>query len=149
MKIDLAQSNATWAEDMALQRCNLSADPGAKTGNGIKPLSLIPPVFPTLRDWHQSEKPSRQDAAKSATGGHLPLTNTNPPKFHLPLNQDIKEKAVRHTCRTARSCNKSGQQDLNLRPLDPQSGFTPKPRIQKVLIPPTLSAILGYLQGVA
>ncbi len=90
----MAQSNATWAEDTALLRSTRSAAPGAKTGGGIKPLPLIPPVSKTLRDWHQSEKPSRQDAAKSATGGHLPLTNTNTPKFHLPLNQDMKALAT-------------------------------------------------------
>jgi hypothetical protein len=84
----LAQSNAAWAEDTALLRSNRSADPGAKTGGGIKRLRSIPPVSKALRDWHHSEKPSRQDAAKSPTGGHLQLTNTNPSRFRFPLNQD-------------------------------------------------------------
>lgn len=88
MPFTVPQSNRTWAEERALQRCNLSADPGAKTGSGIKRSCSIPPVSKTLRDWHQSEKPSRQEAAKSATGCHLQLTNTNLPEFHLPLNQD-------------------------------------------------------------
>ena len=90
----LAQSNAAWAEDTALLRSNRSADPGAKTGGGIKPCCSIPPVSPSLRDWQKSEKPSRQEAAKSPTGSHLQLTNANPPEFQFPLNQDIPEKAV-------------------------------------------------------
>jgi hypothetical protein len=88
MQIRLAQSKTTWAEDKALQRCNLSADPGAKTGGGIEPACSIPPVCQDLRDWPQSEKPSRQEAAKSATGCPFPFTNTNPTQFHFPLDQD-------------------------------------------------------------
>jgi len=84
----MAQSQTTWAEDRALQRCNLSAAPGAKTEGGIESACSIPSIWPTLRDWPESEKPSRQDAAKSPSGCHLPLTNTNPPLFQIPLNQD-------------------------------------------------------------
>jgi len=88
MRSGLAQSKTTWAEDTALQRCNRSAVPGAKTGSRFALGRAIRPVRIPFRDWPQSEKPSRQDAAKSATGGHLPLTNTNPPKFRFPLNQN-------------------------------------------------------------
>ena len=83
----MAQSQRTWAEDRALQRCNLSAAPGAKTEGGIESACSIPSIWPSLRDWPESEKPSRQDAAKSATGCHPPLTNTTPPQFHFPLDQ--------------------------------------------------------------
>ena len=88
----MAQSKITWAEDKALQRCNLSADPGAKTEGGIERACSIPPLDLSLRDWPPSEKPSRQDAAKSTTGGHLPLTNTNPPQFHFPLDQHMSTR---------------------------------------------------------
>ena len=88
MTIGLAQSKTTWAEDTALLRSNRSAVPGAKTEGGIESVHSIPPLSPTLRDWPECAKPSRQDAVKSATACHLPLTNTNPPQFHLPLNQN-------------------------------------------------------------
>ncbi len=83
----MAQSKTPWAEDKALQWCNLSTVPGAKTEGGIERACSIPPLGLSLRDWPQSEKPSRQDAAKSTTGCHLPFTNTNPPQFHFPLDQ--------------------------------------------------------------
>jgi len=51
-----------WAEDRATQRCDLSADPGAKTGAWARLALALLPLQP-LRDWHQSDKPSRQDAA--------------------------------------------------------------------------------------
>ena len=86
----MAQSPITWAEERALQRCNLSAVPAAKTEGGIASACSIPSIWPTLRDWPESEKPSRHEAAKSATGCHLPFTNTNPPQFQLPLNQDTR-----------------------------------------------------------
>lgn len=87
MTIAVPQSTLAWAEDTAMQRCNRSADPGAKTEDGIGAHAPIPPLRFPLRDWQESEKPSRQDAAKSPTGGHFPLTNANPPKFQFPLNQ--------------------------------------------------------------
>ena len=51
----------TWTEDRATQRCDPSAVPGAKTrgGAGLR----LAPLPSSLRDWHQSDKPSRQDAA--------------------------------------------------------------------------------------
>ena len=54
------QPDSAWAEDRALLRSNLSAVPGAKTDGAARGRS----VFPTYhRDWHQSDKPSRHDAA--------------------------------------------------------------------------------------
>lgn len=96
MTLTLAQSKAGWAEDTALQAPpsggarNRSADPGAKTGGGVKPLRSIPLLSHTLRDWHPSEKPSQHEAAKSLTGRCLQFTNTNPPEFQFPLNQDTR-----------------------------------------------------------
>ena len=46
MKNFMTQSNPTWAEDRALQRCNLSADPGAKTEGGIERGCSIPSLHP-------------------------------------------------------------------------------------------------------
>ena len=42
----MAQSQTTWAEDKALQRCNLSAAPGAKTEGGIESACSIPSIWP-------------------------------------------------------------------------------------------------------
>ena len=81
----VAESQSTWAEDTALLRSNRSADPGAKTGAGIE-LSRSVPL--PLRDWHQSAKPSRHDAAKSSTRRPSQLANVNRRKFQFPLNQD-------------------------------------------------------------
>jgi hypothetical protein len=64
MRLGALQPTLTWAEDRALLGSNPSADPGAKTGVGAgracsAPLpALIAGVF---RDWHESEKPSRQE----------------------------------------------------------------------------------------
>ena len=56
------QLTMTWAEDRATQRCDPSADPGAKTEGRVvhwgNPWTAQPSF---LRDWHQSDKPSQQD----------------------------------------------------------------------------------------
>ena len=83
----LAESTSSWAEDTALQRCNRSAAPGAKTE--ARPAASRAAVRDlSLRDWRQSAKPSRHDAAKSPTGRLTQLANANRPEFQLPLNQD-------------------------------------------------------------
>jgi hypothetical protein len=80
-------SEMAWAEDRATQRCDLSADPGAKTGAGARPcLALLP--FHPLRDWHESDKPSRQDAATLPTGCPSRLANAKRQEFQFPVNQD-------------------------------------------------------------
>ena len=61
------RSPMAWAEDRATQRCDLSADPGAKTGAGARRFLALLPFHP-LRDWHESDKPSRQDAATIVVG---------------------------------------------------------------------------------
>jgi len=80
------QPQMAWAEDRALLRSNPSADPGAKTGAGAGN-HLAPLPFCQLRDWHQSDKPSRQDAATVATGCPSTLANTERQEFQFPLNQ--------------------------------------------------------------
>ena len=84
----MLQPKTAWAEDRATQRCDLSADPGAKTGAGAGTCSA-PLPFPRLRDWHESGKPSRQDAATSPAGRPNRVTNAKRPEFHFPLNQYI------------------------------------------------------------
>jgi len=69
----------TWAEDRALLRSNPSADPGAKTeGRAVRHYAAARPS--TLRDWHQSDKPSRPDAATkpSTMLTHHTLTPNRP-----------------------------------------------------------------------
>jgi hypothetical protein len=97
MKIRLRKSTATWAEDTALQRRNRSAAPRAKTGSGIKPLDLIPPVSNCFRDWHESERPSRQDAAKSPIGCQFPMADTNPLEFKTSAVRYVESSRNRKT----------------------------------------------------
>ena len=80
-----------WAEDRALLGSTPSADPGAKTGAGVArdcptPASLQP--YPRLRDWHQSDKPSRQDAATSRTRRPSSVTYADRQEFQFTVNQD-------------------------------------------------------------
>ncbi len=81
------QPTMTWAEDRATQRCDPSADSGAETGVGIGLHRPVPSL--ALRDWHQSDKPSQQDAAILQAGCPLQLANHRPPRFQFTVNQDI------------------------------------------------------------
>jgi len=79
----------TWAEDRATQRCDPSADPGAKTEERAVCSAIVAAARPsTLRDWHQSDKPSRHDAAISPAGCLPRPANTEPQEFQFTLNQD-------------------------------------------------------------
>jgi hypothetical protein len=80
------QPEMAWAEDRALLRSNPSADPGAKTGAGAGN-HLAPLPFCQLRDWHEREKPSRQDAAIPPTGCPSRLANAERQEFQFPVNQ--------------------------------------------------------------
>ncbi len=94
------QPASALAEDRATQRCAPSADPGAKTeepgclagqapSDEVRAVSTHDAARPSsLRDWHQSDQPSRQEAATSPTGSRPQLANTQHPKFQFPLNQD-------------------------------------------------------------
>ena len=80
-----------WAEDRALLRSTPSADPGAKTGaRAERHRSALRSHtdLQQLRDWHRSDKPSRQEAATSGTGRRSPLTYANRAQFHFTVNQD-------------------------------------------------------------
>ena len=81
------QPTMTWAEDRATQRCDPSADPGAKIeGRAVffqKDAAHLP-----LRDWRQSEKPSRPEAAIHQQDATLSLANAKPPRFQFTVNQD-------------------------------------------------------------
>jgi len=79
------QTDSAWAEDRALLRSNPSAVPGAKTDGAARGR----PVLHTYhRDWHQSNKPSQQDAATALAGCPSKLANTDRPTFQFPLNHD-------------------------------------------------------------
>jgi hypothetical protein len=76
----------TWTEDRATQECDPSADPGAKTEG--RAASTHGAARPSLRDWHQSAKLSRHDAANAEAGCPSPIANTDQPTFQFTLNQD-------------------------------------------------------------
>ena len=61
-------TNFAWAEDRATQRCDPSAGPSAKTGVRAELRRSVPLLSCPLRDWPQSDKPSRHDAATRRTG---------------------------------------------------------------------------------
>jgi len=89
------QPKVAWAEDRALLRSNPSAVPGAKTGAGARhSLALLPFLHP-LRDWHQSDKPSRQDAATLLAGCPSQLANAKRQEFQFPLNQDTRDATAK------------------------------------------------------
>ena len=84
------QPPMAWAEDRALLRSNPSTDPGAKTeGRAVRTAAAARPF--TLRDWHQSDKPSRHDAATSQTGCPSPLAYAEQLEFQFPVNQYTRE----------------------------------------------------------
>ena len=84
-----AKSKSTWAEDRAPVRTDPSADPGAKTEERVAVQQAA--ARPShLRDWHQSAKPSRHDAANFTTRRPSKIANANRPQFHFPLNQHNK-----------------------------------------------------------
>ena len=82
------QPTMTWAEDRATQRCDPSADSGAETGVGIGLRRPVPLPSRALRDWHESDKPSRQDAVILPTRCRHQLANLKPSRFQFAVNQD-------------------------------------------------------------
>jgi hypothetical protein len=83
------QPTMTWAEDRATQRCDPSAVPGAKTeGRAVHRINPWTAQTSFLRDWHQSDKPSQQDAAILTTRCRSSCVNRKPAKFQFTLNQD-------------------------------------------------------------
>src|SRR5687768_10268006 len=79
------QPDSAWAEDRATLRSDPSAVPGAKTDGAARGR---PVLHSPHRDWHQSDKPSQQDAVTALAGCLSLLANSNRSTFHFPLNQD-------------------------------------------------------------
>ena len=90
MLLNSLQPMMAWAEDRATVRTDPSADPGAKIGGG----AAARRPAPSLRDWHQSDKPSQQDAAISPTGCRSQLANLETTEFQFTVNQDIRLAGV-------------------------------------------------------
>ena len=85
MPLVALQPISAWEENRATLRSDPSAILGAKTDGAARGR----PVLHFLdRDWHQSAKPSLQDAATALAGGPFQLANVNQPTFQFPLNQD-------------------------------------------------------------
>jgi len=87
------QPTITWAEDRATQRCDPSADSGAETGVGIGLRRPVPLPSHALRDWHESDKPSRQDAVILPTRCRHQPANLKPSRFQFAVNQDTSPKS--------------------------------------------------------
>jgi hypothetical protein len=87
MHYQALQMSTARAEDRATLRSDPSADPGAKTEARAAHGDVGCPTS-RLRDWRQSDKPSRQDAATRMAGCPYQFANAPPPKFQFPLNQD-------------------------------------------------------------
>ena len=86
------QPTMTWAEDRATQRCDPSADSGAETGVGIGLHRPVPLPSLALRDWQESDKPSRQDAAILQAG--CPLQLANPNRTKIPVHGEPRQHPV-------------------------------------------------------
>jgi hypothetical protein len=85
----------TWTEDRATQRCDPSAAPGAETGAEARCDLRLAPISPPLRDRHQSDKPSWQDATIFFPGCVSPLANAPWPKFQFTVNQYTEAVGLR------------------------------------------------------
>ena len=101
------QHKTAWAEDRATQRCDPSADPGAKTEGGAVDAHCSAPLLP-LRDWRPSAKPSRQDAVTLRQEVALQPANVKPNGFQFAVNQD-------------KSLSIHSPENLDQQPVDPRS----------------------------
>ena len=68
-------------------RSNPSADPGAKIEGRAAFVKHDAAHLP-LRDWHESENPSRPEAAIHRQDAALSLANTKRSQFQFTVNQD-------------------------------------------------------------
>ena len=80
-----------WTEDRATQRCDPSAVPGAETEGRADAVRSAARPYQPLRDRHESDKPSRQDAAPRPAGCISRFANARRPKFQFTLNQYRRE----------------------------------------------------------
>jgi len=92
MNHDKLQRLAAWAEDRATVRTDPSTDPGAKTEARAVGMQGVAARLP-LRDWHESDKPSRHDAVTLRQDAPFQLANGERSEFQFTVNQDTK------TCR--------------------------------------------------
>jgi hypothetical protein len=81
------QRKTAWAEDRATVRTDPSADPGAKTEERAVGAPCSAARLP-LRDWRQSDKPSRPEAVTRRQDAAFQLANALRAKFQFTVNQD-------------------------------------------------------------
>jgi hypothetical protein len=84
-----------WTEDRATQRCDPSAAPGAETEGRADAVRSAARTYQPLRDRHESDKPSRQDAATRPAGCDSRFANARRPKFQFTLNQYTRRSSLR------------------------------------------------------
>jgi len=87
MNHDKLQRKTAWAEDRATVRTDPSADPGAKTEERAVGTKRVAARLP-LRDWRESDKPSRHDAVTLRQDAPFQLANAERSKFQFTVNQD-------------------------------------------------------------
>ena len=81
------QCKVDWAEGRALLRSNPSADPGAKTEARAVGTKCSAARLP-LRDWRQSDKPSRHDVVTRRQDAAMQFANGERDQFQFTVNQD-------------------------------------------------------------
>jgi hypothetical protein len=91
MNHDKLQSKTAWAEDRATVRTDPSTDPGAKTEARAVGMKCVAARLP-LRDWHQSDKPSRHDAVNLRHDAPFQLANAERLEFQFTVNQDTTSR---------------------------------------------------------
>ena len=87
MNDDKLQSKTAWAEDRATVRTDPSTDLGAKTEEQAVGIKRVAARLP-LRDWHESDKPSRHDAVTLRQDATFQLANGERFKLLFTVNQD-------------------------------------------------------------
>ena len=92
MRCRALQLILAWVEDRATQRCDPSAVQAAKTEERTAAHAAVRPA--PLRDWPQSAKPSRHDAANSSTGCRSSLANAGRSEFQFTVNQYSSSRAM-------------------------------------------------------
>ena len=111
------QPTMTWAEDRATQRCDPSAVPGAKTeGRAVhrtNPWTALPSF---LRDWHQSDKPSQQDAVIPSTRCRSTIANRKRARFQFTVNQHKKTSVLLDESKTAEELSTEAGSEMCRRP---------------------------------